>query len=186
MNRAKGIAEATTSSADDIPIACSLSATDLGGREVEWRALLDTPLVKAERIPSGVRLTVQPGGTAELQRLIDLERTCCAWMEFEFDSQRRSPSRRQPRESRCSSRCSRSRRHWTQPRGLLASRPRRSSEALSSDDAPDCLDHTERPSSREKAIDAGEQATKSERQDEHPAASLQPYMTIMKLRARTP
>jgi hypothetical protein len=86
MNRAKGIAEATTSSADDIPIACSLSATDLGGREVEWRALLDTPLVKAERIPSGVRLTVQPGGTAELQRLIDLERTCCAWMEFEFDS----------------------------------------------------------------------------------------------------
>jgi hypothetical protein len=85
MNRPEGIAKATKSSADGIPIACSLSAADLGGREVEWRALLDTSLVKAERIPSGVRLTVQPSGVAELKRLIDLERTCCAWMEFEVD-----------------------------------------------------------------------------------------------------
>lgn len=33
-----------------------------------------------------MRLTVQPGASAELERLIGLEGTCCAWMEFEVES----------------------------------------------------------------------------------------------------
>ena len=72
--------------ADDSHIACSLPATALGDRETEWRALLDTSLVSGERLPSGVRITVQPGASGELRRLIDLERSCCAWMVFKFDS----------------------------------------------------------------------------------------------------
>ena len=72
--------------AADPPIACSLTAADLGDREVEWRALLEGSLVGRERIPSGVRITVQPSATEELQRLVDLERDCCAWMQFKFDA----------------------------------------------------------------------------------------------------
>ena len=70
----------------DLPIACSLTAADLGDREAEWRALLETSLVLRERIPSGVRITVQPPAIEELHRLIDLERDCCAWMQFKFDA----------------------------------------------------------------------------------------------------
>jgi hypothetical protein len=70
--------------ADDVAIACSLSPADLGDRGVEWRALLDTSLVSAERIPSGVRVTVKPDAAGELNRLVDLERGCCAWMKFDF------------------------------------------------------------------------------------------------------
>ncbi len=86
MDRDEGTAHLSHTSVDDTPIACSLSTADLGDREVEWRALLDTSLVMGERIPSGVRITVQPSGSAELQRLIELERSCCAWMQFKFDS----------------------------------------------------------------------------------------------------
>jgi hypothetical protein len=86
MNRGEGAANLSSAPADGIPIACSLSAADLGNREVEWRALLDTPLVAVERIPSGVRITVQPSGSEELQRMIELERTCCTWMQFKFDA----------------------------------------------------------------------------------------------------
>jgi hypothetical protein len=86
MNRAgEETANLRDASPDDIPIACSLSEADLGDREAEWRALLDASPVRRERIPSGVRMTVQPGGSEELHRLIDLERACCAWMQFEFE-----------------------------------------------------------------------------------------------------
>jgi hypothetical protein len=70
---------------EDTPIACSLPAAALGDREAEWRTLLDSPLVRREGIPFGVRLTVQPAYSGELRRLIDLERSCCAWMQFDFD-----------------------------------------------------------------------------------------------------
>lgn len=86
MHRTEGTENVTNTPAEDIPIACSLSAADLGNREVEWRALLGASLVRGERIPSGVRITVQPGASRELQRLIDLERSCCAWMQFSFEA----------------------------------------------------------------------------------------------------
>ena len=86
MDRTEGTANTRETSADDVPIACSLSAVDLGEREDEWRALLDAALVGGERIPSGVRITVQPSDSAESQRLVELDRACCAWMQFDFDA----------------------------------------------------------------------------------------------------
>jgi hypothetical protein len=71
---------------DSPPIACSLDAGQLGDREAEWRALLGTALVARARIPSGIRVTVRPDAAEELNRLVDLERGCCAWMRFEFDA----------------------------------------------------------------------------------------------------
>jgi len=74
----------TGTASKSVAIACTLPAAAVGDRETEWRSLLDNSLVDAERIPSGVRITVQPGAAAELNRLIDLERGCCAWMRFDF------------------------------------------------------------------------------------------------------
>lgn len=68
------------------PIACSLSAAELGERGAEWDALLTRSLVSSQAIPSGVRLTVEAVAAGELARLIDLERACCAWMRFDFES----------------------------------------------------------------------------------------------------
>jgi hypothetical protein len=65
-------------------------------------------------------------------------------------------------------------------------RPSRSSKALSGDHAPDCLDHPEWPSSREKAIDAGKQATERNAKMNIRPRRSRPYITIMKLRATTP
>jgi hypothetical protein len=86
VHRPDGTASGNDEPTAGIPIACSLSAADLGNRQVEWRALLGASLVSGERIPSGVRITVQPGASGELRRLIDLERSCCAWMRFNFEA----------------------------------------------------------------------------------------------------
>jgi hypothetical protein len=86
VHGADGTASGNDEPTAGIAIACSLSAADLGNREVEWRALLSASLVSGERIPSGVRITVQPSASAELRRLIDLERGCCAWMQFNFEA----------------------------------------------------------------------------------------------------
>jgi hypothetical protein len=75
----------TTESEPAPPIACSLSAADLADRGDEWGELLTHALVSARRTPSGVTLTVQPGAAAELARLVELERTCCPWMRFDFE-----------------------------------------------------------------------------------------------------
>ena len=72
--------------ADTKPIACSLTASSLGVRSDEWQALLAAPLARRERTERGVRITVPATASGELRRLIDLERDCCAWMEFHFDS----------------------------------------------------------------------------------------------------
>jgi MerR family transcriptional regulator, mercuric resistance operon regulatory protein len=74
----------TSTGVAEVPIACTLPPAAVGDRETEWRRLLDTSLVEAELIPSGVRITVEPGAAAELNRLIELERGCCAWMRFNF------------------------------------------------------------------------------------------------------
>jgi hypothetical protein len=64
-------------------IACTLSASDLKDREGAWRKLIRSELVQREIVPGGLRLTAAPGAAAALIELIDLERECCAWINFE-------------------------------------------------------------------------------------------------------
>lgn len=40
-------------------------------------------LVKRDRVPGGIRLSAAPGAAAALIQLVDLERECCAWINFE-------------------------------------------------------------------------------------------------------
>ena len=61
---------------------CTLTAADLKDRGVAWRKVLTSGLVTRERVRGGIRLTAHPGAAEALMQLIDLERECCAWIDF--------------------------------------------------------------------------------------------------------
>ena len=63
---------------------CTLSAFELNDRAAAWRKLLGSGLVQRDRVPGGIRLRAEPGAQAALIALIDLERECCAWINFEL------------------------------------------------------------------------------------------------------
>jgi hypothetical protein len=64
-------------------VACSLSAVALGHRALAWHELLSRSLIVRERVPGGVRLTVQPDSAETLKDLVELERQCCPWITFD-------------------------------------------------------------------------------------------------------
>jgi hypothetical protein len=66
----------------EIPVACSLGVHDMRPREEEWRSLLVPIVVERSEIPGGVRLVLErsSGTKQELERLIALEKSCCAWI----------------------------------------------------------------------------------------------------------
>lgn len=45
-------------------------------------------LVQRNRVPGGIRLIAAPGAAASLIELIDLERECCAWIDYEVSKRR--------------------------------------------------------------------------------------------------
>lgn len=65
------------------PIACTLSASDLQDRQGAWNKLMGSGLVKREVVPGGICLSAAPGAAQSLIELIELERECCAWINFE-------------------------------------------------------------------------------------------------------
>lgn len=69
---------------DTPPIACTLSASELKDRQRAWNKLMGSGLVAREVVPGGIRLSPSPGAAAALIELIDLERECCAWIQFEI------------------------------------------------------------------------------------------------------
>jgi hypothetical protein len=69
--------------AETRPIACTLTASDLKDREGAWRKLMGSGLVERDMVPGGIRLRPAPGAAAALVELIDLERECCAWIDFD-------------------------------------------------------------------------------------------------------
>jgi hypothetical protein len=71
-------------SKESSPVVCTLTAADLGDREGAWEKLLGSGLVDRNRVPGGVRLHSEAGATASLLALIELERECCAWIDFEI------------------------------------------------------------------------------------------------------
>jgi hypothetical protein len=69
--------------AETVPIACTLTASDLQDRHGAWNKLMGSGLVAREAVPGGIRLSPAPGAAAALIALIDLERECCRWIQFE-------------------------------------------------------------------------------------------------------
>ena len=68
------------------PIVCTLTADDLRDRGAAWRKLWASGLLKRERIPGGIRLSAEPGGAEALIELVNLERECCAWIDYDVDA----------------------------------------------------------------------------------------------------
>ena len=71
------------SMADTPPIACTLSSEDLRDREGAWVKLMASGLVQRDAVPGGIRLSAAPGAAAALLELVELERDCCAWIQFD-------------------------------------------------------------------------------------------------------
>ena len=65
-------------------IMCTLSAVELKDRAASWRKLLGSGLVHRDRVPGGIRLRAEAGAQSGLIALVELERECCAWINFEF------------------------------------------------------------------------------------------------------
>ena len=63
-------------------IACTLSDQDRAAVGAAWQALFRAYLRTREDVPGGIRLDFEPAGAAELGRLVDIERHCCAWASF--------------------------------------------------------------------------------------------------------
>lgn len=68
---------------EPLPIACTLSPSELQDRGAAWQKLLGSGLIRRVRVPGGIRLEADPGAQAPLMDLIELERDCCAWIHFE-------------------------------------------------------------------------------------------------------
>src|SRR6266568_588667 len=64
------------------PIFCTLTEADMKDRAGAWQKLWASGLIRRERIPGGIRLWAEPGGAGALQQLIELERECCAWIDY--------------------------------------------------------------------------------------------------------
>lgn len=68
----------------EIPIACSLGSQGMKTRGEEWRSVVVPNVVNRAAIPGGVRLVLRASAATrdELERLIALENSCCAWINW--------------------------------------------------------------------------------------------------------
>ncbi|HXS65867.1 MAG TPA: hypothetical protein VN767_23695 [Streptosporangiaceae bacterium] len=69
---------------NDVPVACSLDASDLTSRMNRWNALTDQAKPVVTRTNTGLRVAFskKPGIADELAELAALERDCCAFASW--------------------------------------------------------------------------------------------------------
>ena len=63
-----------------VPVACTLTASDLGDRVAQWQEVLDGAI--RVPIPDGLRLTLPADRAAAVARLSVEEQRCCAFFDF--------------------------------------------------------------------------------------------------------
>jgi hypothetical protein len=73
---------------DPLPVACTLPAADLGGRQREWRSVTAGALRARTPVQDGVRLEFRPDPEVarHLLDLVAAERSCCAWASWTLHS----------------------------------------------------------------------------------------------------
>ena len=73
---------------DELPIACTLAPAAMHDR-AEWlRRLGARGLIAGELREDGLALRFDAGAEREVRRWIDAERRCCAFLNFELESNR--------------------------------------------------------------------------------------------------
>jgi hypothetical protein len=70
--------------ATEIPIACTLPPNDYRRRLAEVAALSRDALRRVERREFTLDLRYAPEAAARVRRLVQLERSCCAFLQFEL------------------------------------------------------------------------------------------------------
>jgi hypothetical protein len=68
----------------ELPLACSLEADELEQRTGRWRQVSRRALIESSLVGGASRLRYRAaeGVEAELRQLVELERVCCAFLEF--------------------------------------------------------------------------------------------------------
>ena len=69
---------------NDLPIACTLSASDYRQRLAEIAALSRDALRRVEQRGLTLDLRYAPEAAARVRQLVEQERTCCAFLQFEL------------------------------------------------------------------------------------------------------
>ena len=67
---------------EPVPIACTLTPTDLAGQARRWQQLLDRELTARAETGDGLRLRFRPEAEAELRALVVVETGCCPWASW--------------------------------------------------------------------------------------------------------
>jgi hypothetical protein len=68
--------------AEKTPIACTLDGATMAGRLGRIRALTDMGLLSHELKGGQLRLAYRFEAAGEVRAIVDLERTCCAFVDF--------------------------------------------------------------------------------------------------------
>jgi hypothetical protein len=66
-------------------IVCTLTQDELRDTRYAWQKLFRTALIARDEIPGGIRLVVNEGSAVALRQLIEVERDCCQWINFDLD-----------------------------------------------------------------------------------------------------
>jgi hypothetical protein len=72
------------SGAPEHPIACTLGADDLRARLAWIRRVTELALVSHRLDGTTLHLAYRPEARGDLQRIVDAERACCAFLEFDL------------------------------------------------------------------------------------------------------
>jgi hypothetical protein len=65
-----------------VPIACTLSGPAMAGRLRRIKALTDRSLISHELRGDQLRLVYHSDAAAEVRAIVELERSCCAFLDF--------------------------------------------------------------------------------------------------------
>jgi hypothetical protein len=66
-------------------IVCTLSQDELRDTRYAWQKLFRTALISRDEIPGGIRLVVNEGSAVALRQLVEVERECCQWINFDLE-----------------------------------------------------------------------------------------------------
>jgi hypothetical protein len=78
----------TEADAGTVPVACSLTPTDLDKQSSRWERLAARALTERAETEHGLRLSFrpEPGAEEELRQLVAVENECCRWATWTVDT----------------------------------------------------------------------------------------------------
>ena len=82
--------ETTTElNARDVPVACALTAADLGAQTGRWQRVAVQAMTERAETNDGLRICFRPGSGVEeeLRQLVAVENECCPWARWMVETE---------------------------------------------------------------------------------------------------